>query len=63
MNSPDLSIIIPILNEQESIEPLAESITAICNKHDYSYIEDENTQNKFMVKEKDKPRRQDYRIH
>lgn len=37
MNSPNLSVVIPLLNEEESLEELFSRIDAVCKKHNLSY--------------------------
>lgn len=49
----DLSIVIPLLNEAESLPELSEWITKVCNKHAFSYeiifIDDGSTDNSWEV--------------
>lgn len=37
MNHPNISVIVPLLNEEESLEELFSRIDAVCKLHNYSY--------------------------
>ncbi|MBW8001083.1 MAG: glycosyltransferase family 2 protein [Planctomycetes bacterium] len=51
-NSPDITIVVPLLNEQDNIKPLYEQITkALDSKHDYEviFIDDGSTDDSFDI--------------
>ena len=55
-NSPEISIIVPVLNEQDTIKELYHRITSMCKKNKYSYeiliIDDGSTDHSFQLLEK-----------
>src|ERR1043165_5194535 len=53
---PDLSIVVPLYNEEESLPELAEWIDRVCTEHNYRYevimVDDGSTDNSWTVIEK-----------
>ncbi len=53
MNPTDLSIVIPLYNEEDSLVELAEWIKSVCGEHDFTYeiimIDDGSTDNSWEV--------------
>ncbi|MDR2205691.1 MAG: glycosyltransferase family 2 protein [Flavobacteriaceae bacterium] len=56
MNTPNISIIIPLLNEENSLEELFSGIDKICSEHQYTYevwfVDDGSTDSSWSIIEK-----------